>query len=172
MTAHRIASVSYTVEFIIGHHNCTACVAPTPEPSQAVLDQLAKDGHSSKFVWPFEHWMPPGWMRMESGHICDRCARAVMALLSSRKGQESPLDNDDLVILEDSVQRAVALANEALLTTFPPQPIATDDGDYRYSHPSINAHYRTYDEYRTGTLRQRIREIRDTLCAVRVEKDE
>lgn len=86
----RTAYVSYQVEVAIGFHTCPVCDTETPEPSQALLDQLVRDGHRGT-VWPFESWTPPGWARiigdgsLSIGWVCDGCASAVNSLLATRK---------------------------------------------------------------------------------------
>lgn len=168
---------SWSHEYAIGVHNCTACKVETPGPPQRVLDDLAALRSSISTVWPFEHWQPNGWMDIRDyGHICPACSRAVMDLLGQRSRLASsiadcdPIRDDnvdrsiarDLKLLESNFALALALVSEGLRADFPPPPEVSGDVQYRYKSPGGNA-FMSIADYNMGALRERIRAIGNAL---------
>lgn len=164
----RVGHAAWSCAYAIGFMTCRACRTETPEPPQKILDDLAAKQSTISTVWPFEHWQVPGWIDIHDyGHICDRCARAVMSLLSARRTRESNPSDGDMTLLEVTVHRAIELADEGLLAAFPPPSRPYEEGScgdgYRYQHPTKSYVYRTLEDYRAGMLRDQIRQIRAAL---------
>jgi hypothetical protein len=159
-------NASWSREYAIGYHNCTACNAETPGPPQDVLDNLARHHSTVSTVWPFEHWQPAGWMKIgpEYGEICPACSRAVMTLLKNRPSEVRPNDH---AIVESAMARAIYLADDALLSANPPPPEPYKENEfgtgYRYKHPGTDYVYRSIADYHMGWMRERIRQIRSVL---------
>lgn len=167
-------NVSRTVEFNIGHHNCDCCGAETPPPPQRTLDDLAEQNLRASIVWPFEHYEVPGWTQIEKyGRICDRCTRLVMTVLTARKNRNTivakdPSADSDHALLEEATRQALQLADEGLLTAFPPPATIREfptgaSREYPYQAPGRRAVYRNLGDYKAGELRHRIRQISNVL---------
>lgn len=172
----------YEREYNIGYQECAGCGVETPPAPQSVIDRLAAERSTVSTIWPFEHWAPTGWMTIrEVGHICDACSRAVTKLLRLRKhnpGCEvsettyaATAASDDAVILRENTRRALELANEGLLTEYPPQPVRRRSQADWYGHPTLRFVWENYADYRQGMLRHRIREIHNALSGLPINDD-
>jgi hypothetical protein len=168
-----IGTSTHRREYNIGYNTCAGCGERTPPPPQHVADDLAAKGSTASTIWPFDHWRPPGWMRLpEVGDICDSCARAVVKLLRLRKqgGIDVPIASDQR-LLEENILKAIDLAADGLLTAFPPPPKMRDGAGYRYGHPTLPYVFQTYEDYRQGALRHRIRQIHNVLLGQPADDD-
>jgi hypothetical protein len=54
---------------------CENCRKDTPEPDEATLQNRFDSG--TCWVWPFNHWTPPGWIELNDGvhtwYLCPEC---------------------------------------------------------------------------------------------------
>lgn len=166
-------SARHESEYAIGYHTCAGCDRETPPPPQHVADRLAGAHSTISTIWPFDQWHPPGWIHVsEVGHVCDRCARAVLRLLRLRK--EKPVDDvdSDQQILEQNIRAAIDLAHDGLLTAFPPAPVMKENLSSRFGHRTLSYVWETYADYRQGVLRHRIRQIHNVLLGKPADDDE
>ena len=67
----------------VGYHDCDVCGMESPEPTTAEIVTFAK-GNSGCFMWPGEHWIPPGWTT-DNGIICIDCTAAKEAAFANRR---------------------------------------------------------------------------------------
>lgn len=183
---HRTGHASYEVKYAIGYHNCYACKKETPDPPQSHLDAEARAGLKSRTIWPFDSpndggWHPAGWMHIpDLGHLCDDCARAVTSLLAARRKRKGadPQDASDIELLKKNVAAALVLAEEGLLSAFPPPAELNTNrhgnapSDYPYRMPGSPYVFRTREDYRFSALRVRIRDIKNALEGVPSEYDD
>lgn len=174
----RAGHASFTRQYAIGRHYCDCCNEQTPDPPQSFLDDLVKHDDQRSTIWPFDGahhaFQPSGWTKNGGQVLCPACSRAVERFLEARKNLAKPtltasaVSISDHEILRDCIARAIELAENGLLTKYPPPAevpgmVLGEFGEYRYMIPGSTRAFRTREDYREGMLRRRIREIHAAL---------